>query len=130
MIIAIDFDNTIAEVTVENGIVTKINEPLPGAIETIEALYKAGHELIVWTCRDDIPSAFLYFIEEMNAWLYEHKVNHCFSGINEQSEGWNKHAIWSQASSRKIYADMYIDDKNFGGFPGWNVIAQELLSNT
>lgn len=24
--------------------------------------------------------------------------------------------------TRKISADMYIDDKNFGGFPGWDVI--------
>jgi len=28
--------------------------------------------------------------------------------------------------SRKIHADLFIDDRNFGGFPGWGVIYQKL----
>ena len=28
--------------------------------------------------------------------------------------------------SRKIHADLFIDDRNFGGFPGWGEIYQQL----
>ena len=29
-------------------------------------------------------------------------------------------------TGRKIHADLFIDDRNFGGFPGWGVIYQKL----
>jgi hypothetical protein len=31
--------------------------------------------------------------------------------------------------SRKINADLFIDDRNFGGFPGWGQIYQKLNSD-
>jgi hypothetical protein len=34
---------------------------------------------------------------------------------------------YDETISRKIDADIYIDDKNFGGFPGWSEIWQSLF---
>jgi hypothetical protein len=34
--------------------------------------------------------------------------------------------IYDGTTSRKINADIYIDDKNIGGFPGWSGIWQIL----
>jgi hypothetical protein len=34
--------------------------------------------------------------------------------------------IFDETVSRKIDADIYIDDKNIGGFPGWSEIWQML----
>jgi hypothetical protein len=32
--------------------------------------------------------------------------------------------------SRKIHADIFIDDRNIGGFPGWGEIYQMLTNET
>ena len=34
--------------------------------------------------------------------------------------------IVDESVSRKIDADLYIDDKNLGGFPGWSAVWQML----
>jgi len=34
--------------------------------------------------------------------------------------------VFDNSISRKIHADVYIDDKNVGGFPGWSEIWQML----
>ena len=31
--------------------------------------------------------------------------------------------------SRKIHADVFIDDRNLGGFPGWGVVYQQISKN-
>ena len=33
-------------------------------------------------------------------------------------------------ASRKINADLFVDDRNFGGFPGWGIIYQNLKGET
>ena len=32
--------------------------------------------------------------------------------------------VMDENTSRKIMADIYIDDRNLGGFPGWSVVWQ------
>ena len=44
MILAIDFDGTLVE-----HAYPKIGKEIPHAFETLEALQKAGHRLILWT---------------------------------------------------------------------------------
>ena len=34
--------------------------------------------------------------------------------------------VYDETISRKIQADIYIDDRNIGGFPGWSAIWQML----
>lgn len=96
MIIAIDFDNTIAHTAYP-----VILSPLPGAIETIRYFQQAGHVLILWTCREgeDLRRAL--------QWLKQFGIVFNFINQNPTSdiEEWG-------VDTRKVFADFYIDDKN------------------
>lgn len=117
--IAVDFDGT----CVENKFPV-VGKTLPGAAETIKLLQQAGHEVFLWTCRENYTYD-MYLLQALN-WAYEFEIE--FSGINEDplnpflSLGGpdGKH-------QRKIFADVYIDDKNLGGFPGWDWVKEKLL---
>ncbi len=103
MIIAIDFDNTIAFTDFP-----KIHSVRPGAIETISQLRKEGHYVIVWTCRcdKDLTDAINFMLE----------TGIEFDRINDNHpDNVRKYGF----NSRKINADIYIDDKNLGGFSSW-----------
>lgn len=117
-IITIDFDGTVVQEGFPN-----IGEFLPGAKETIIDLHKAGYKLILWTCRTDAhldennqPGNFLLkalaFLEKNDLLLYFHEVN---DNYDKTCDG------------RKVYAHYYIDDRNLGGFPGWDVVRKTLL---
>lgn len=100
MIIAIDFDGTIVEH--QYPFIGKIRKD---AVEVINRLAQ-NHEIIIWTCRhsiEDISSAI--------DCLKSNKIK--FHYINENSKS------VSFQTSRKIYADIYIDDRQIGGLPSW-----------
>lgn len=105
MIIAIDFDGVIAEVDEW----PKIGKMVPYAAISIKRIREAGHYVIINTCRsgEDLGKAV--------AWLKWRKVE--WDAINE-----NHPAMIEKYgnNSRKIFADLYIDDRNLGGFPGWS----------
>ena len=127
-IIAIDFDGTIAKVDVMDGKPLRIVEPIEGAVETIRELYNSGeYQLILWTCRADIYEQNELFLTEAINWLRKMDIYDCFYGFNTQPILWKQHETWGRVYSRKVYADIYIDDKNFGGFPGWAEISKQLL---
>lgn len=103
MIIAIDFDGTI----VENKY-PAIGELIPGAVDYIRKLYDDGHEIIIWTCRTDKNM--------MDAATFLKLEGVPFHAINDNLP----HNVELYGSnSRKVYAHCYVDDKNIGGFPGW-----------
>ena len=127
-IIAIDFDGTIANVNVVNGVPVKIHKPLENAIEVIKELANSGkYELILWTCRADMYEIDRMYLCMALEWLTKYDIYHCFAGFNTQPMIWKQHPLWGRVYARKIYADIYIDDKNFGGFPGWLKIKEVLL---
>lgn len=103
MIIAIDFDNTISR-----GKFPAIDGLQPHAADTINALYDAGHYIIINTCRshNQLVDAVNFLLQQG---IRFHRVN---DNHPEQT------ALYGN-NSRKIYAHCYIDDKNLGGFPGW-----------
>ncbi|PKQ63096.1 hydrolase [Labilibaculum filiforme] len=109
MIIAVDFDGTIVQHKYP-----EIGSEIPFAIESLIALQKEGHQLILWT----------YRTEEM---LFE-AVDYC------EKRGLEFYAVnsnypeeeFDDTVSRKIYADLYIDDRNFGGLPEWEVIFRDI----
>ncbi|MEA3447141.1 MAG: hydrolase [Bacteroidota bacterium] len=108
--IAVDFDGTIVEHNYP-----EIGKPLPGAFDTLKALSEQGHKLILWTFRDgdSLQEAIEYCMENgVMFWT----INKSFP-----EEEFNQYV------SRKINADIYIDDKNFGGFPGWHTIYEKLV---
>lgn len=108
MIIAIDFDGTIAE-HADNGI---IDLEILGSIEAIKILQKR-HTIILWTCREG------QWLLDAVEWLEKRDI--VFDKLNE-----NIHALRDGHWPRKIIADVYIDDRIPGGFQGWNNILELL----
>ena len=98
MIIAIDFDGTI---------VTKnfpgIGELLPNVKRTFEQLKKDGHIIIIWTCRKEA------YITQATQFLKEKGIPFDFVNTSHPD-------VWGD-SYPKIFADLYIDDKQLGGIP-------------
>lgn len=123
MIIAIDFDGTIVDsvITNEESVgweMVIVNEKLE-AIKTIKLLKGKGHELIIWTCRSGVH------YDQMIEWLKEKGIYDCFSKFNEHSDIILLDERYT--NPRKIHADVYIDDRNLLGFPGWQMVLKELM---
>lgn len=104
MIIAVDFDGTIVEHQYP-----KIGRPIPFAIDTLQQLQKDGHRLLLWSVRSgDLLQEALMYCESKGVKFYAANKNH-------PEEDPSK-------ASRKLDADMFIDDRNLGGLPDWGVI--------
>ncbi len=109
MIIAVDFDGTIVEHEYP-----KIGKTKLFAFETLKALQKQNHTLILWTYRAGKElKAAVDFCKENGVEFYAINSNY-------------PEEVFSDSISRKINADVYIDDRNVGGFPGWSEIWQIL----
>ena len=111
MIIAIDFDGTICQNKYPD-----IGEPMPHAIESVRELHQAGHYLILWTCRQGEQ------LNEALQWCEENGLS--FHAVNDHNPDNLK--LFGGVGGNKVYADIYIDDKNIGGFVGWQR-AMELI---
>ncbi len=106
MTIAVDFDGTIVEHRYPN-----IGREIPFAIETLKMLSKEGHRLILWSVREG------ELLNDAVEWCRERGLE--FYAVNkdypeEKREDCN--------FSRKLKAEMFIDDRNVGGLPDWGVI--------
>ena len=103
--IAIDFDGTIVE-----NIYPKMGKPKLFAFEILQKLKDSGYRLILWTCRSgkELEEAVEFC---RNKGLEFYAVNSSYDG---EDIDMNK--------SRKIIADIFIDDRNIGGFPGWGEV--------
>lgn len=105
MILAIDFDGTIVEHRYP-----EIGRVRPFAFETLKALQKKNHRLILWSHRAGKElDAAVQFCRENGLEFYAVNKNY-------PEEKWN------EKDSRKILADIYIDDRNLGGLPSWGEI--------
>lgn len=110
LIIAVDFDGTIVE-----DQYPKIGAPMLFAFETLKMLQDGGHRLILWTYRSGGKlTEAVEFCRKNGIEFYA--VNRSFP--EEEFD--------ELAASRKIHADLFIDDRNFGGMPGWGEIYQEI----
>jgi len=110
LIIAVDFDGTIVEHRYPH-----IGEELPFATHTLKALQKKGHRLILWTYRagQELEDA-IDFCRERGLEFYAVNKNYPEEKFDERT------------LSRKILADLYLDDRNLGGLPSWTDIYQQL----
>jgi hydroxymethylpyrimidine pyrophosphatase-like HAD family hydrolase len=109
MIIAVDFDGTIVEHEYP-----KIGKPKLFAFETMKALQDRGDQLILWTYRAG---------KELDEALEFCKLNGVeFYAVNKNYP----EEIYDDTISRKILADVYIDDRNIGGFKEWSEVWQIL----
>ena len=107
MTIAIDFDGTLVEHRYP-----EIGKEIPFAFETLRRLQQDRHRLILWTVREGrLLDEALAFCRERGIEFYA--VNRDYP---EEEKGANRHY------SRKLKADLFIDDRNLGGLPDWGTI--------
>ena len=108
MTIAVDFDGTIVEHKYP-----AIGQEIPFATETLKMLIKEHHRLILWSVREGT------LLQEAVEWCRERGVE--FWTVNKdypEEEGTSNNNHFS----RKIKADLFIDDRNIGGLPDWGQI--------
>ena len=106
MIIAIDFDQTLH--TAEWPL---IGEPKPYAVHALKTLKEEGHYLILWTCREGQE-----LLAAVN-WMCQHEIP--FDRVNDNHPDMIKR---HNCNSRKVYADLYIDDKQLHWVSDWELI--------
>ena len=107
MVIAVDFDGTIVEHRYP-----EIGNEIPFATETLKMLIADHHKLILWSVREG------KLLDEAVEWCRERGVE--FYAVNRDYPEDRKDA--NQHFSRKLKADLFIDDRNLGGLPDWGTI--------
>ncbi|WP_242202331.1 BT0820 family HAD-type phosphatase [Aestuariivivens insulae] len=112
LIIAVDFDGTIVE-----DAYPKIGKPILFAFETLKKLQEKGHRLILWSYRSGKR------LDEAVSFCNKHGIS--FYAVNKSFP--EEQSIEGQ--SRKIHADIFIDDRNIGGFIGWGKVYQLLIDS-
>lgn len=112
MTIAVDFDGTIVEHRYPD-----IGKEIPFATDTLKMLIKEHHKLILWSVREG------KLLDDAVEWCKARGVE--FYAVNkdfpEEDVEKNMHF------SRKLKADVWIDDRNVGGLPDWGTI-YEMIS--
>ena len=108
--IAVDFDGTVVE-----HAYPQIGEEMLFAFATLRRLQEKGHKLILWSIREGD--------------LLQAAVDHCrrngveFYAVNANFPG---EVLEPGFSARKVNVDIFIDDRNVGGFRGWSETYQML----
>jgi len=109
MVIAVDFDGTIVEHDYP-----RIGKEMLFAFATLKELNKKGHKLILWTIRTgELLDEAVEYCKKNGVEFYAVNKNYPEEELSEKI-------------SRKLNADIFIDDRNVGGFLGWSNIWQTL----
>jgi len=103
MKIAVDFDGTIVEHKYP-----QIGKTILFAFETMKELQKRGHILILWTYRNGKE------LDEAVEFCRKNGVE--FYAVNKS---YPEEVFDQENMSRKIDAELFIDDRNLEGFAGW-----------
>jgi hydroxymethylpyrimidine pyrophosphatase-like HAD family hydrolase len=102
MIIAVDFDGTVVDHRYP-----EIGDLKAGAKDALKAFKKAGHKIAIWTCRAGKEEL------AVRQFLIQNDIP--FDSINTAVPG-------TDLGTRKIYADVYIDDKALRFEDNWGEI--------
>lgn len=111
MVIAVDFDGTIVEHRYP-----EIGRERMFAFQTLKMLQAEGHLLILWTIRHGKA------LDEAVEYCRKNGVE--FYAVNKN----HPEEQWDGSYSPKVNADVFIDDRNVGGFLGWGEIWQEITT--
>ena len=120
MIIAVDFDGTVVDHRYPD-----VGPDAPGAVDVLSRLAADGHHLILWTMRSEES------LIDAKKWFDDRGIPLWGVLDNPQQHEWT--------SSRKVYAQLYIDDAAFGapltnisGFKrpviDWSAVANALIT--
>jgi hypothetical protein len=118
-VLLIDFDGTIVEHEYP-----EIGSPMPYAFDTLKQLKADGAKLVLWTCREDMKKR--KYLTEAVEFCRRNGIE--FDAVNEALVDCDFRDP-DQCKLRKPHARIVIDDTNFGGFPGWEMVGQVLLQN-
>ncbi|WP_412984170.1 BT0820 family HAD-type phosphatase [Pontimicrobium sp. IMCC45349] len=110
--LAIDFDGTIVEDAYPGIGKTRIF-----AFETLKRLQEDGHRLILWTYRSGSK------LEDAVEFCKKNGIE--FYAVNKSFP----EEQFDYTKSRKINADLFIDDRNIGGILGWGEVYQMLTNS-
>ena len=111
LIIAVDFDGTIVE-----DAYPKIGPSQIFAFETLKKLQAEGYRLILWTYRSGAR------LKEAVAFCSDNGIE--FYAVNKSFP----EEEFDEKYSRKINADLFIDDRNIGGFIGWTEVYTHIFN--
>ncbi len=108
-VIAIDFDGTIVEHDYP-----RIGKEMLFAFATIKELQKKGHKLILFTYRTgNLLQEAVEFCKKNGIEFYAVNKNYPEEKLEDNTP-------------RKLDVDIFIDDRNIGGFIGWSNVWQTL----
>lgn len=123
--VAIDFDGTlITDKWPHEG------EDMPYAPDVMTWLLGLKARVVIWTCRTESecpPGAKHSSLQGVRNWLMRHNLFHHVGDrimINENFPDIKEK--FGDSESRKVFAHVYVDDKNLGGFSGWPAAQQAL----
>ena len=102
-VIAVDFDGTIV-----THAYPAIGKEMLFAFATLKEFQSRGHKLILWTFRSG------ELLDEAVEYCKKNGVE--FYAVNKNYP----EEVFSDKISRKVNADIFIDDRNVGGFRGWS----------
>lgn len=102
-VISVDFDLTISDSHWPN-----IGPPIKGAKKYINKLYDEGYGIVINSCRAGAAEG------EAMKFMIDNKIKFDYFNCNVP---WRIQGFGQDC--RKISADVYIDDKNLGGFIPW-----------
>lgn len=108
--IAVDFDGTIVEHRYP-----EIGETKLFAFETLKELQKRGFLLILWTFRVGKE------LDEAVEFCRNNGVE--FYAVNKNYP----EEVFDESTPRKIDVDIFIDDRNLGGFIEWSTVWQMMF---
>jgi hypothetical protein len=111
--IAVDFDGTIV-----TNAYPDIGKPMLFAFDTLKKLQNEGHLLILWTYRSGSK------LDEAVVFCKKNGIT--FYAVNKSYP----EEEMSNTISRKINADLFIDDRNIGGMLGWGEIYHLLIGDS
>jgi hypothetical protein len=106
LVIAVDFDGTVVEHKYP-----AIGKEMPFAFATLKKLQSKGHRLIMWTYRHGKT------LDEAVEYCRQNGLE--FYAVNRS---FPEEKFDPETASRKLDCDMFIDDRNVGGFLGWGEI--------
>ncbi len=113
MVISVDFDGTIVE-----HAYPKIGKEIPFAFDTLKRLQNDGHLLILFSVREgELLDEAVEYCKKKGVEFY------AVNSSDPESED-------SRRTTRKVNADVFIDDHNLGGLPDWGIIYQMIKSGS